>query len=62
LVKRVTATFADAKGKRASDAAKVEATRAKVDERKLLANVKKALQRQESELIRALNELCGGDE
>jgi hypothetical protein len=33
-----------------------------VDERKLLANVKKALQKQESELIRALNALYEGDE
>jgi hypothetical protein len=62
LVKRVTATFADAKGKRAAEAAKAEATRTKVDERKLLANVKKALQKQESELIRALNALYEGDE
>lgn len=58
LVKRITAVFAEAKVRRAEALAKAEVARsggALADERRLLGALKRALQTQEHEAIRALN-------
>lgn len=64
LVKRVAAVFVEAKGRRAEMLARTETERNKGslnDERRLQGALKRAVQKQEHEAIRALNALQEGD-